>query len=137
MYDPRIVQPMRQDLTSAGFQELLTPEDVDTVFKGQSGTLLCVVNSVCGCSAGGARPGVKLALNGAKRPNKLTTVFAGQDREATERARTYFAGYPPSSPAIALLKDGQVAFMLERQDIEGFSADQIAAKLKTAFEELC
>ena len=128
---------MRQDLTSAGFQELLTPEDVDTVFKGQSGTLHCVVNSVCGCSAGGARPGVKLALNGAKRPNKLTTVFAGQDREATERARTYFAGYPPSSPAIALLKDGQVAFMLERQDIEGFSADQIAAKLKTAFEELC
>lgn len=128
---------MRDDLVSAGFQELKTAADVDSVIGQNSGTLLCVVNSVCGCSAGGARPGVKLALQQGKKPDKLTTVFAGQDTEATERARGYFTGYPPSSPSIALMKDGKLVYMMERHSIEGSSPAEIAAELAEALNQHC
>ena len=137
MYDPNIVEPMRKELTTLGVQELRTPEEVDGTLKGASGTVMVVVNSVCGCAAGAARPGVRLALKHSKLPQKLLTVFAGQDKEATDRARSYFTGYPPSSPSIALLKDGEVVKMIHRRDIEGFSAEQIAAKLTAAFDEFC
>ncbi len=137
MYDPRIVEPMREELTRIGVTELRSPQEVDKVLGERSGTVLVVVNSVCGCAAGGARPGVTLALKHAKKPSKLTTVFAGQDKEATERARSYFAEFPPSSPAMALLKDGKVVEMLERRDIEGHSPQEIAAKLTAAFERHC
>ena len=108
MYDPRLVEPMRKELTSLGVEELTSSEQVDRALKESSGTALVVVNSVCGCAAGAARPAVALALTSAKKPNKLYTVFAGQDKEATDRARSYFTGYPPSSPSIALFKDGEV-----------------------------
>lgn len=137
MYDPNLVEPMRKDLTSAGVEELRTAADVDRVLKDPSGTVFVVVNSVCGCAAGAARPAVKLALQHAKRPAKLVTVFAGQDKEATERARSYFVGYPPSSPSMALLKNGEVVKMIHRRDIEGFSAEEIAQKITTAFDEFC
>ena len=136
MYNPQLVQPMREELTSIGVQELLTPEDVDSNLQS-SGTALVVVNSVCGCAAGGARPGVAMALQNEKRPEKAFTVFAGQDKEATAKAREFFVGYPPSSPSAALLKDGNIVFMLERTDIEGFSPEQISEKLIKAFEEHC
>lgn len=128
---------MREELTRAGAIELKTPEEVDTHLKDSSGTVLVVVNSVCGCAAGGARPAVGFALQGNRKPKKVTTVFAGVDKEATERARSYFLGYPPSSPSMALMKDGQVVGMLERKDIEGFSAEQIAGKLQILFEQFC
>ena len=137
MYNPSMVQPMRDELTSIGIKELKTPEEVDSYLKESAGTKMIVVNSICGCAAGGARPGVKMALQGDKKPDSVATVFAGQDTEATERARSYFHGYPPSSPSAALLKDGKVVYMLERRDIEGSRADEIAEKLRTAFEKFC
>ena len=138
MYDPRLVQPMRQELTGAGFTELLTPEDVDKALgAGSSGTVLLVINSVCGCAAGGARPGVIKSLSNSAKPSHLTTVFAGQDKQATEKARSYILGYPPSSPAAALFKDGKLVYFMPRQEIEGFTPDQIAQKLTNAFNDHC
>ena len=138
MYPEELVAPMIQDLTSAGIEELKTPEDVDKALKDQQGTTLVIVNSVCGCAAGNARPGVKLAIqSSSKKPNKLTTVFAGVDKEAVERARSYMLPYPPSSPSIALFKDGQLVHFLERHHIEGASADLIAKNLEQAFNEFC
>lgn len=135
-YDPRMVQPMREELTTLGFEELLTPDAVDEVL-GSDGVVLVVVNSVCGCAAGKARPGVRLAVQHDKVPDKLTTVFAGMEIEATERARSYFTGYPPSSPQIGLLKDGKLMYLMERHDIEGREANEIAAKLVDAFDQYC
>ncbi|HMO17319.1 MAG TPA: BrxA/BrxB family bacilliredoxin [Oligoflexia bacterium] len=136
MYDPVMVEPMRRELVQAGVKELKTAEEVDKALS-QPSTTLVVVNSVCGCAAGGARPGVIKAIQHSKKPTQITTVFAGQDKDATERARSYFLGYPPSSPSVALLKDGEVVFMLQRKDIEGFSADQISEKLTAAFDLYC
>ncbi len=136
-YPEYICAPMRADLTSVGFQELKTVEDVEKTIPGNHGTLLLVLNSVCGCAAGAARPGVKLALMGDKKPEKLTTVFAGQDLEATSKARQYTLPYPPSSPSIALFKDGKLVHFLERHHIEGRSAEMIAENLKEAFKEYC
>lgn len=137
MYDERLVTPMRQDLTRLGVQELRTPEEVDSTLRNAAGTALVVVNSVCGCSARMARPAVAIALQNPIKPDQLTTVFAGQDAEATERARSYFTGYPPSSPQIGLLKEGQVVFMLERWQIEGRAAEEIAHDLVNAFNRYC
>lgn len=138
MYDERLVTPMRQELTRIGFEELRTPDAVDTALKDAPGTTLVVVNSVCGCSARNARPAVAQALEASDRkPDHLTTVFAGQDAEATERARGYFTGYPPSSPSISLLKDGKLVFMLERWQIEGRPVPDIARDLAGAFEKYC
>jgi len=137
MYDERFVTPMRQELTRLGVEELRTPADVDALLKDASGTTLVVVNSVCGCAARNARPAVATALRHAVKPDHLATVFAGQDVEATAKARAYFTGYPPSSPSIGLLKDGEIVFMLERWQIEGRSADAIAADLTDAFDRFC
>jgi putative YphP/YqiW family bacilliredoxin len=137
MYDERFVTPMREELTGLGVQEMRTAEEVDQALRDARGTTLVVVNSICGCAARNARPAVARALESARRPDRLTTVFAGQDAEATARAREYFAPYPPSSPQIALLKDGAVAFMLERRQIEGRHAEEIAKDLVEAFERLC
>jgi putative YphP/YqiW family bacilliredoxin len=137
MYDERFVTPMREELTRLGVQEMRTAEEVDRALGDSRGTTLVVVNSICGCAARNARPAVAQALDHAKRPDRLTTVFAGQDAEATVRAREYFAPYPPSSPQIALLKNGSVAFMLERKDIEGRTAEEIAKELVAAFEKHC
>lgn len=136
MYPEAIVKPMKEELTRLGFEELTTPDAVDRAIQSQ-GTLLIVVNSVCGCAAGAARPGVKLAIQGTKRPNKLATVFAGVDTEATAQARKYFLPYPPSSPSIALFKNGKLVHFVERHHIEGRSADTIAENLKMAFEQYC
>lgn len=136
MYDERLVTPMRTELTRVGVEELRTPAEVDARL-GEAGTTLVVVNSVCGCAARNARPAVALALRHGVRPDRLTSVFAGQDAEATRQARSYFAGYAPSSPQIALLKDGKVVFMLERYQIEGRSADEIASDLTAAFDRFC
>lgn len=136
-YDERFVAPMREELTRLGVAEMRTPDEVDATLKDARGTTLVVVNSICGCAARNARPAVAAALKHAKRPDKLTTVFAGQDTEATSRARSYFTGYQPSSPQIALLRDGKLVYMLERSQIEGRSADAIAVDLVTAFEEHC
>ena len=135
-YDPAMVQPMRQELTELGFEELLTPDQVDQVLPSD-GTVLVVVNSVCGCAAGKARPGVRLAVLHDVVPDRLTTAFAGMEMEATDRVRSYFAGYPPSSPQIGLLKDGKLVFLMERQDVEGREANQIAEKLTEAFDQHC
>ena len=137
MYDERLLTPMRQDLTRLGVTELRTAEEVDGTIKDAPGTTLVVVNSVCGCSARMARPAVAMALQNAVKPDRLTTVFAGQDVEATQRAREYFTGYPPSSPQIGLLKDGQIVFMLERWQIEGRHAEAIAQDLVNAFNRHC
>jgi putative YphP/YqiW family bacilliredoxin len=137
MYDERFVTPMRQELTRLGIEELRTPDEVDAKVRDASGTTLVVVNSVCGCAARNARPAVAEALRNATRPDHLTTVFAGQDGEATQRARSYFTGYPPSSPQIALLKDGKLVYMLERHQIEGRSAGEIAQDLVRAFDKHC
>lgn len=134
MYPEPLVAPMREELTRHGVQELRTAEQVDAVLP-QAGTTLVVVNSVCGCAARNARPAVAMALGHGTTPDRATTVFAGQDQAATQRARAYFTGYPPSSPAIALLKDGQLVFMLERWQIEGRSAQEIARDLVGAFDE--
>jgi putative YphP/YqiW family bacilliredoxin len=137
MYDPELVRPMREELTRLGFEELRTAAEVDAVLGGERAPTLVVVNSVCGCSARMARPAAALAIQHARRPGRLVTVFAGQDAEATARARSYFTGYAPSSPQIALLKDGAVVFMLERRNIEGRNAQDIAADLGSAFERFC
>jgi len=137
MYPPEIVDPCRQDLTEVGVAEMRNAGDVDTVLKDQPGTALVVINSVCGCAAGNARPGVKLALQHSKLPGKITTVFAGVDTEATARVRDYIEGYPPSSPSIALFKDGQPVHVLERHQIEGRSPQEIAFELVTAFDQHC
>ena len=137
MYDERFVTPMRQELTRLGVEELRTSADVDARLKDASGTTLVVVNSVCGCAARNARPAVATALRHSVKPDHLATVFAGQDVEATAKARAYFTGYPPSSPSIGLLKDGEIVFMLERWQIEGRSADAIAADLTDAFDRFC
>lgn len=136
-YPEMLVQPMREDLVRIGFNELRTPEDVDTVLGSETRTTLLVVNSVCGCAAGAARPGVYLSLQGEKKPEVLTTVFAGQDLDATDRARQYIAGYPPSSPSVALFKDQELVYMMERHEIEGSSPQQIAAALQSAYAEHC
>jgi len=132
-----MIRPMREDLTRLGFEELKTVEAVDETIPSNSGTLMVMVNSVCGCAAGKARPGVALALQNSTRPDKLATVFAGADIEATERARSYMTGYRPSSPPIAMFKNGELVFMLERFQIEGRDANQIAEELKRAFNEYC
>lgn len=137
MYPPELVAPMKEDLTSIGFTELHTPEEVDNILSQKQGTTLVVVNSVCGCAAGAARPGVKMSLTGSKKPDNLTTVFAGVDGPATERARQYFLPYPPSSPSIGLFKDGKLVHFVERHHIEGRSAEMIAENLKMAYEEYC
>lgn len=137
MYDPDLVRPMREELTRIGFTELRTPEQVDTALQQAREPTLVVVNSVCGCAARNARPAAAIAAGHAHRPARMFTVFAGQDAEATARARSYFTGYAPSSPQIALLKDGQVAFMLERKNIEGRQAADIASDLIAAFEKHC
>ncbi len=137
MYDEMIVTPMRQELTRLGIQETKTAAEVDAVLGEKKGTVLVVVNSVCGCAAGMARPGVAMALRHSVRPDKMITVFAGNDREATARAREYFVGYRPSSPSIALLRDGQVVKMLERWNIEGRGPEDIAAELTAAFDQYC
>ncbi|MCZ6476756.1 MAG: BrxA/BrxB family bacilliredoxin [Gemmatimonadetes bacterium] len=136
-YDPVLVQPMRDELTRLGARELSTTEEVDRALGPGSGTVLVIVNSVCGCAAQNARPAVALAIEHAVRPDDMVTVFAGQDVEATARARSYFAGYRASSPSIAVLQDGEVAFMLERHQIEGRSAEAIAAELTAAFDQFC
>jgi len=137
MYDEMIVEPMRQELTRLGIEETRTAADVDAVLGEKQGTVLVVVNSVCGCAAGMARPAVAMALEHGTKPDRMITVFAGNDREATQRAREYFAGFRPSSPAIALMKDGQVVKMLERWQIEGRHAHDIAAELTAAFDQHC
>jgi putative YphP/YqiW family bacilliredoxin len=137
MYPEEMVQPMREELTRIGFRDMRTPQEVDSVLKNAEGTVLVVVNSICGCAAGKARPGVALALSHRVRPDVLTTVFAGQDREATDQARSYFTGYGPSSPSIALLRDGKLVFMLERCDIEGRDPHSIAEDLVSAFDRFC
>ncbi len=137
MYDERLVAPMRQELTRIGFRELRTAEEVDSTLQTAKGTALVVVNSICGCAARNARPAVAMALQNAARPEVLTTVFAGQDPDAAQRARGYFTGYPPSSPSIGLLKDGKLVFMLERWQIEGRPAPEIAEDLVEAFNRHC
>lgn len=136
-YPEEMTEPMRAELTRIGVEDLRTVEQVDEVLKPASGSVLVVVNSVCGCAAGNARPGVAKALQNEKLPERIVTVFAGVDREATTRAREYFTGYQPSSPQIALLKDGQVVKMLERTDIEGRTSDDVANDLVAAFNAHC
>jgi putative YphP/YqiW family bacilliredoxin len=135
-YPEYLIAPMREELTRAGVRELRTPADVDEA-ASRPGTLMIVVNSVCGCAAGKARPGVLLALEHVVRPDAVATVFAGGDIDATDRARSYFTGYPPSSPSIGLLRDGKLVYMLERREIENRSAEQIAAQLTGAFDRFC
>lgn len=136
-YPESFIAPMRAELTRLGVDELRTATDVDDAVTKTSGTLMIVVNSMCGCAAGKARPGIALALRHSTRPDRVATVFAGADIEATERARTYFTGYRPSSPSIALLRDGQLVWMLERRQIENQGAEQIAAALTGAFDRFC
>src|SRR5258706_14404240 len=132
-YPEFFVEPMRRELTTLGVDELRTPEQVDAAVAAGPGTLMIVVNSVCGCAAGKARPGVALALQHHTRPDRVATVFAGADIEATDRARSYFVGYAPSSPSLALLRDGKLVFMLERAQIENRTAEHIAATPTAAF----
>lgn len=136
MYPPEIVTPMKQDLTTAGFTELLTPVEVDEAIKAE-GTTLLVVNSVCGCAAGNCRPAVKEAVKHSKKPTRITTVFAGFDVDAVKQARSHMAPYPPSSPSIALFKDGNLVHFIERHHIEGRPAEMIADNLKGAFDQFC
>jgi putative YphP/YqiW family bacilliredoxin len=135
-YPEPFVAPMRAELTRLGIQELKTPEQVDEAVRS-TGTVMIIVNSVCGCAAGKARPGIAMALQHAKTPDVAGTVFAGADLDATDRARAYFAPYPPSSPSIGLLQDGKLVFMMERRDIENRDAASIAARLTAAFDEHC
>ncbi|GAA5220284.1 BrxA/BrxB family bacilliredoxin [Membranihabitans marinus] len=137
MYPPNLVAPMAKDLTDFGFESLSNPEEVIDAIENTEGSLLLVVNSVCGCAAANARPGAKLALTNEKKPDRLVTVFAGVDREATGKAREYLLPYPPSSPSIALFKDGKLVKMIERLQIEGRSAYAIADDLKASFDEFC
>jgi putative YphP/YqiW family bacilliredoxin len=137
MYPLELVQPMKDDLINVGFKQLTTSDEVDETMNNASGTLFVFVNSVCGCAAGNMRPGVKLSLQNDKKPAQLTTVFAGVDGEATAQARNYFLPYPPSSPSIALFKDGKLVHFLERHHIEGGTAQMIADNLKMAYNEFC
>ncbi len=137
MYDERMVTPMRQELTRLGVEELRTAADVDAKLKEQKGTALVVVNSVCGCAARNARPAIAFAMQHTAKPDHAYTVFAGQDADATRQARGYFAGYAPSSPQIGMFKDGKVVFMLERWQIEGRTAQEIAVDLVGAFDKYC
>jgi putative YphP/YqiW family bacilliredoxin len=136
MYPELMLIPMREELTRVGIKELRTPADVDAALTGQ-GTALVVVNSVCGCAAGRMRPAVRIALQHATLPEKLYSVFAGQDADATQQARSYFTGYPSSSPAIALLRDGKLVYLLQRNQIENREAAAIAADLTHAFDQFC
>lgn len=136
MYPEQLVIPMKAELTSVGFEDLTTPDAVSNAINSP-GTVLVVINSVCGCAAGAARPGVKLAVQNSKKPNRLTTVFAGFDTEAVVEARNHMLPYPPSSPAIGLFKDGKLVHFIERHHIEGRSAEMIAQNLKAAFDEYC
>src|SRR5438477_9892328 len=137
IYDERIVGPMREELTRLGFQETRTPDEVDRVLGEKKGTVLVVVNSVCGCAAGMARPAVAMALQHDVKPDRMITVFAGNDTAATARAREYFVGYRPSSPSIALLRDGEVVKMIERWNIEGREPKDVAKDLVSAFDQYC
>jgi putative YphP/YqiW family bacilliredoxin len=136
-YPDFFTQPMREELTQLGFRELRTADEVDHVVTTSPGVVMLVVNSVCGCAAGRARPGIADALKHPARPDVLATVFAGADIEATDRARQYFTGYGPSSPSLALLKDGKLLYMMERKNIEIRSAEEIAAELRAAFDKFC
>jgi len=136
-YDERLVSPMREELTNIGFEEMKTVEQVDEIIPNRKGTNLVVVNSVCGCAAGMARPGVALALTHSVKPDHLTTVFAGQDQEATARAREYIKGEMPSSPSMALFKDGELVWFLPRYQIEGRTAEDVARSLTDAFDQFC
>ena len=137
MYPEEICTPMRLDLTEAGFEEMRNAEEVDAVLSEKFGSVLVMINSVCGCAAGNARPAVKMAAKHSKVPNKLTTVFAGQDKEAVAKVREYCLPYPPSSPSIALFKNGELVHFIERHHIEGHPAEMIAENLMQAFEENC
>jgi putative YphP/YqiW family bacilliredoxin len=137
MYPAELVKPMKEDLTNVGFKELTNATEVDQTIQNTKGTLLVVVNSVCGCAAGNMRPGVKLSLHHSNKPTNLTTVFAGVDTEAVAQARKYFLPYPPSSPSIALFKEGKLVHFLERHHIEGGTAQMIAANLEAAYDEFC
>src|SRR5208283_5707913 len=136
MYPEIMVIPIREELTRLGIEELRTPEEVDQALDNPGATMV-VVNSICGCAAGRMRPAVRLALQNATKPGKIATVFAGQDKEATARARSYFTGYPPSSPSIAILRDGKLVYMMQRSQIESRDAAAIAADLKAAFDQHC
>jgi putative YphP/YqiW family bacilliredoxin len=136
-YSELMVRPMREELTSAGVEELRTPQEVDAFMNETSGTAMLVVNSVCGCAAGMARPGVRLALAGDRRPDRVATVFAGQDLEATAKARSYFPDIPPSSPSIAFFKDGELVWFMPRHRIEGRDAQAVAHELMQVFAEHC
>jgi len=136
MYPAELVAPMKEELTSVGFNELLTADEVEQSIKND-GTTLVVINSVCGCAAGNARPGVRMAISHSKKPDQLTTVFAGVDADATNKAREYMMPYPPFSPAIALFKNGELVHMIERHNIEGRPAELIAQNLQQAFDEFC
>ena len=136
MYPEGMVAPMRQELTAGGIEEARTSADVENAIK-QPGTVMIVVNSICGCAAGRMRPGVRAAIQNSVRPDRMITVFAGQDREATDAARSHFTGYPPSSPSIGLLRDGQLVYMMQRSDIEMSGPGDIAGALKQAFEKHC
>jgi putative YphP/YqiW family bacilliredoxin len=137
MYPEIMVMPMREELTRLGIQELRSAGEVDGAIPNQSGTAMVIVNSICGCAAGRMRPAIRIALQNTNRPEKLFTVFAGQDLEATEQARKYFTGYMPSSPSIAMFRDGKLVHMLQRSDIEHREAADIALELKTAFDKFC
>jgi len=137
MYPEELVIPMKKDLTEVGFKQLTTANEVDEIINESEGSVLVVVNSVCGCAAGNMRPGVKLSLNSDKRPSKLATVFAGVDGNAVAQARKHFLPYPPSSPSIALFKDGKLVHFIERHHIEGGSSEMIAENLKEAYKEFC
>jgi putative YphP/YqiW family bacilliredoxin len=138
MYDQDAVQPMRDELTAVGFKELLTPDDVEKAIKvGDNKTALVMINSVCGCAAGSARPGVSLALQNSVIPEKLYTVFAGQEREAVDKVRGFITEYPPSSPSIGLFKNGKLIYFMQRRDIEGFDAHHISNELRKVFNEYC
>ncbi|HKJ01649.1 MAG TPA: BrxA/BrxB family bacilliredoxin [Longimicrobiales bacterium] len=136
-YPEMMVRPMREDLVRVGFTELRTPSDVDTILGSEKRTTLVAVNSVCGCAAAMMRPAVYLSLQGEKRPEVLTTVFAGQDMDATDRTREYIVGYPPSSPSVALFKDGELVYFMERHQIEGRHPEDIAADLRDAYDRFC
>lgn len=137
MYPEIMVVPMREELTRLGIEELRTAADVDRVLLGYPGTTMVIVNSICGCAAARMRPAVRVALQNATIPSNVVSVFAGQDKEATERARLFFTGYPPSSPSIAILRDGKLVYMMERRQIEGSEASAIANDLKAAFDQHC
>jgi len=137
MYSEIMLTPMREELKRLGIGELRTPEEVDRALSSQPGTVLVIVNSICGCAAGRMRPAVRLALQNATRPDRTYSVFAGQEKEATDRARSYFTGYPPSSPSVAILQDGKLVYLMQRRDIESREAPAIAADLKAAFDKFC